>query len=163
MGVAENRVRYARKNISLSMAVAIRDFSVSTCLSHPRIKLLSQIVHLCYMSRLVKETTKWHVRPVWWESSLSAWRKLRSLASSYPLNAQRLWSDWADAKSDLSLGWAHSHFLGVLSWRRSYIDAQELLLQHMFLDCNCIYKHFVLQYKNLNRIRSSEMNMIFSK
>ena len=25
----------------------------------------------------------------------------------------------------------------------SYIDAQELLLRHMFLGCNCIYKHFV--------------------
>ena len=23
----------------------------------------------------------------------------------------------------------------------SYIDAQELLLQHIFLGCNCIYKH----------------------
>ena len=30
----------------------------------------------------------------------------------------------------------------------SYIDAQELLLRHMFLDCNCIYKHFV-ETKNI--------------
>ena len=37
---------------------------------------------------------------------------------SYPLNAQRrLWSDWADAQTDLSLRWAHSHFVGfVMRW-----------------------------------------------
>ena len=37
---------------------------------------------------------------------------------SYPLSAQRrLWSDWADAQADLSLRWAHSHFVGfVMSW-----------------------------------------------
>ena len=32
---------------------------------------------------------------------------------SYPLSAQRIpWSDWADAQADLSLRWAHSHFVG---------------------------------------------------
>ena len=37
---------------------------------------------------------------------------------SYPLSAQRrLWSDWAEAQADLSLRWAHSHFVGfVMSW-----------------------------------------------
>ena len=31
----------------------------------------------------------------------------------YPPSAQRrLWSDWADAQADLSLQWAHSHFVG---------------------------------------------------
>ena len=31
---------------------------------------------------------------------------------SYPLSAQRrLWSDWADAQADLSLCWAHTHFV----------------------------------------------------
>ena len=35
---------------------------------------------------------------------------------NYPLSAQRrLWSDWADAQADLSLRWAHTHFV-VLSW-----------------------------------------------
>ena len=37
---------------------------------------------------------------------------------SYPLSAQRrLWSDWADAKADLSLQWAHSHFVGFVMRR----------------------------------------------
>ena len=37
---------------------------------------------------------------------------------SYPLSAQRrLWSVWADAQADLSLCWAHTHFVGfVMSW-----------------------------------------------
>ena len=34
---------------------------------------------------------------------------------SYPLNTQRrLWSDWADAQADLSLRWAHTHFVGFV-------------------------------------------------
>ena len=34
---------------------------------------------------------------------------------SCPLSAQRiLWSDWADAQADLSLRWAHSHFVSFV-------------------------------------------------
>ena len=34
---------------------------------------------------------------------------------SYPLSAQqRFWSDWADAQADLSLRWAHTHFVGFV-------------------------------------------------
>ena len=37
---------------------------------------------------------------------------------SYPLSAQqRLWSDWADAQADLSLRWAHTHFVGFVMRR----------------------------------------------
>ena len=37
---------------------------------------------------------------------------------SYPLSAlRRLWSDWADAQADLSLRWAHSHFIGFVMRR----------------------------------------------
>ena len=49
--------------------------------------------------------------PVWSESSLSAWRKLRSLATHWAH------SEDADAQADLSLRWAHSHFVGfVMRW-----------------------------------------------
>ena len=35
---------------------------------------------------------------------------------SYPLSAQRrLWSDWVDAQADLSLRWAHTHFVGFVT------------------------------------------------
>ena len=67
--------------------------------------------------------TKWHVRPaktqislgirpVWSESSLSAWRKLGSLATHW---AHRKDWDWAGAQADLSLCWAHSHFVGFVT------------------------------------------------
>ena len=59
------------------------------------------------------------VRPVWSESSLSAWRKLGFL--SYPLSTQwRLWSDWAGAQADLSPHWAHTHFVGFVMWWLNY-------------------------------------------
>ena len=137
--------------------MAVRDFSVPACLSRPRIKLLSQTVHHCYMSRLMTKPTKWHVRPaktqisldirpVWSEPSLSAWRKLGSLTSSYPLNAQpRLWSDWADAQTDLSLGVAHSHFVGFVMRRLIYRCSGTTSTTYVLglQRCNCIYKHFV--------------------
>ena len=40
-------------------------------------------------------------------------RRKKVWVLSYPLSAQRrLWSDWADAQADLSLRWAHCHFVG---------------------------------------------------
>ena len=55
------------------------------------------------------------IRPVWSESSLSAWRKLGSLATHWVQSED--WSDWADAQADLSLHWTHTHFVGfVMSW-----------------------------------------------
>ena len=72
-----------------------------------------------HLSRLITKPTKWHVRPartqtslgirpVWSESSLSAWRKLGSLATHWAHSED--WSDWADAQADLSLCWAHMPF-----------------------------------------------------
>ena len=48
------------------------------------------------------------VRPVWSDSSLSLWRKLRSLATDWAHSED--WSDWTDAQDDLSLRWAHRSF-----------------------------------------------------
>ena len=46
--------------------------------------------------------------PVWSESSLSAWRKLGTLATHWAHSED--WSDWANAQADLSLCWAHTYF-----------------------------------------------------
>ena len=81
---------------------------------------------MIHLSRLMTKPIKWHVRsaktqislgicPVWSESSLSAWRKLGSLASPWAHSED--WSDWADAQADLSLRWAHSHFVGFIMRR----------------------------------------------
>ena len=48
------------------------------------------------------------IRPVWSESSLYAWRKLVSLVTQN------------DAQADLSLRWAHSHFVGFVMRRLIY-------------------------------------------
>ena len=71
------------------------------------------------MSHLMTKPTKWHVRPVktrislgncpaWSESSLSAWRKLRSLATHWAHCKD--WSDWVDAQADLSHRRVHMPF-----------------------------------------------------
>ena len=43
-------------------------------------------------------------------------RMRKAWVFSYPLSAQRrLWSEWADAhQADLSLRWAHNHFVGFV-------------------------------------------------
>ena len=82
------------------------------------------------MSSLVRKPTKWHVRqaktqislgirPLWSESSLSAWRKLGSLATY-----------WANSEDSDQTGWmprliwvfaGRTATLLVLSWGGSYI------------------------------------------
>ena len=39
---------------------------------------------------------------------------------------RRLWSDWADAQADLSLRWAHSHFVGFVTRRLNYSDGSKI-------------------------------------
>ena len=55
--------------------------------------------------RPVKTQIKLGICPVWSESSLSAWRKVGSLATHWAHSED--WSDWADAQADLSLCWVH--------------------------------------------------------
>ena len=62
------------------------------------------------------------IRPVWSESSLSAWRKPGSFATHSAHS--KGWSDWADAQADLSLCWAHSHFVGFVLSRLSLYGIQ---------------------------------------
>ena len=47
--------------------------------------------------------------------SVFAVRMKKAWVLNYPLSARRrLWSDLADAQADLSLRWAHSHFVGFV-------------------------------------------------
>ena len=53
------------------------------------------------------------IRPVW---SVFAVRMKKAWAFSYPMSAL-----WADAQADLSLPWAHTHFVGfVMKWLISW-------------------------------------------
>ena len=57
--------------------------------------------------------TQWHVCPAKTQISLGF--------LSYPLSTQRrLLSDWVDARADLSLCWAHSHFVGFVMRRLNF-------------------------------------------
>ena len=59
------------------------------------------------------------ILPVWSESSLCAQWVAKDLSFLHADSED--WSDWADAKADLSLRWAHTHFVG-LSCRGAYAD-----------------------------------------
>ena len=59
--------------------------------------------------------------PVWSESLLCAQWVAKGpsfLHADSKASGQRsLWSDWADAQADLSLRWAHTHFVGFVTRR----------------------------------------------
>ena len=74
---------------------------------------------------------------------------------SYPLSAQRrLWSNWADAQADLSLRWAHTHFVGFVMSRvyhlvktkkqdivtRDFIPCHHLKIKIWFVDVHRVMK-----------------------
>ena len=69
--------------------------------------------------RPVKTQISLCIRPVWSESSLSAWRKLASLATHWAHSED--WSDWTDAQADLSLRWSHGHFVGFVMLRLKWL------------------------------------------
>ena len=61
------------------------------------------------------KTNKMAVRPAKIQISLGM---KKAWVLTYPLSAQRrLWSDWVDAQADLSLRWAHIHFVGFVMSR----------------------------------------------
>ena len=75
-----------------------------------------------YLSRNMTKPTKW----------VCAQRRLnvRSMGSEGPklslCGQRRLWSDWADAQADLSLRWAHAHFIDfVISRLISFLQMQQ--------------------------------------
>ena len=89
------------------------------------VQLLLQILSqfecnsLLSLSRLRTKPTNWHVRPaktqislgtrpVWSESSLSAWRSTEPFATHWAHSKD--WSDWADSQADLSLRLARRPF-----------------------------------------------------
>ena len=79
------------------------------------------------------KTNKVTVHPVW---SVFAVCMKKAWVLSYPLSThQRLWSDRADAQADLSLRWAHSHFV-VLSCHGSIMFNPTLLFHKTTAVCS---------------------------
>ena len=77
------------------------------------------------MSRDMTKPTKWlcaqrrqiglGIRLVWLEFSL--WAHWVAKNPSFLHADIEDWSDWADAQADLSLRWAHTHFVGFVMSR----------------------------------------------
>ena len=117
--------------------------------------------------RPAKTQIRLGIRPIWSESSLSAWRK--SWVLSYRLSAQRrLWSDWADAQADLSLRWTHSHFVGfVMSRLLCWFRTSKSLLQCHFLqsitESNTGYPPFLIYPQNIRHITINVTCVLFSQ
>ena len=81
---------------------------------------------LClHLSRIVTKPTKWHVRPAKTGHPPSlirvfAVRMKKAWVLSYPLSAQwGLWSDWAEARADLSS--LAGHFVGFAMLRLIWV------------------------------------------
>ena len=80
------------------------------------------------------KTNKVTVRPEKTQISLSirpvfAVRMKNAWVLSYPLSAQRrLWSVLADAQADLSICWAHSHFVGFVISRLLFFSHSDISL-----------------------------------
>ena len=55
------------------------------------------------------------IHPVWSESSLCAQWVAKDPSFLHADGED--WSDWADAQTDLSLRWAHTHFVGFVMSR----------------------------------------------
>ena len=68
---------------------------------------------------------------------------------SFALSAQRrLCSDWANAQADLSLRWAHSHFVGFVMSRlilffRLYTHLRDCLEWNITMSCSAEYSSFL--------------------
>ena len=111
------------------LRLSVRKLWIITVRNHLFILIyLSRLMTKVYLSHLMRKPTKWHmcsaktqislvIRPVWSEFSLSAWRKLGSLSTDWAHSEDSDQTHCADAQADLSLRWAHSHFVGfVMRW-----------------------------------------------
>ena len=74
--------------------------------------------------RLAKTKVSLGIRPVWSESSLCA--QWVAKEPGFLHTDSEDWSDWADTQADLSLRWAHTHFVDFVC-RGSYAYAGSVL------------------------------------
>ena len=68
---------------------------------------------MSHLSRLMTKPKNWHVHPAKTQISLIRVFAVSMKKATHWAHSE-LWSDWADAQADLSLRWAHSHFVGFV-------------------------------------------------
>ena len=106
---------------------------------------LHELWCIMYMSCDMTKLTKWvctqqRLRSAWASAQsdrVFTVRMKKMGVLSYPLSSQRrLWSDWVDAQADLSLCWAHSHFVCFVMLRLNYVHWP--ILFRWFLQSLCL-------------------------
>ena len=125
-----------------------------------------------YLSRIVTKPTQWHlrpaktrislgIRPVWSESSLSAWRKLGSLATHWAHS-----EDYSDQTGRMSSLCAHAILL-VLSWVGSFGFASGIFMfvfrvfSILIGSLGFQYAHFLEKWLKLDLKTSTEVWLIW--
>ena len=105
-----NKTSKGFENITVALSCSSRHQVSFVFLNEPRHDKTNKM-----SVRPAKTQISLGIRPAWSVSSLSAWRNLGSLATHWAHIED--WSDLADAQADLSLRWAHTHFIGfVMLW-----------------------------------------------
>ena len=111
--------------IGINVKTPIRHFCLDRWFTFPWFSLKERALKH-NPSRIMTKPTKWHVRPaktqislgfrpVWSESLL--YTQWVATDPSFLHADSEDWSVWVDAHADLSLRWAHTHFVGfVISW-----------------------------------------------
>ena len=118
MNVIRKRCKWARQPKMTETLISVLAFTVYlikgtcfevwTCVSA---EANNESAHSQYMSRLMTKP----IKSLWAQRRVFVVRMKKAWVLSYPLSVQRrLWSDWADAQPDLSLRWAHTHFVGFV-------------------------------------------------
>ena len=106
-------------------------------------------ISFLYKSRDMTKSTKWlcvqgRLRSAW----ASAWRNLGSSATHWAHSED--WSDQADAQADLSLRWAHTHFVGFIMPWLIYCSSQfpDLLVRSLVIvpGKKCFYLLHISDY-----------------
>ena len=91
-------------------------------------------------------------------------RMKKAWVLSYPLSAQRrLWSDWANAQADLSLRWAHSHFVGFVMRRLISVIVSFFLFSQSFSETErCSFWQVTLPpFIRLSFIKTYSLSQLF--
>ena len=93
-------------------------------------------------------------------------RMKKAWVLSYPMSAQRrLWSDWTDAQADLSLRWAHTHFVGFVMSRliSLFPIRKDLMWSWVFFPTHIAWNFSVLAFMKLSSNQEMRLKLSFLK
>ena len=101
----------------------VLSYSLSRCLGRSESSDTVILLVLSWGSALF-----WFWSRLWGRTS--PWDYLIIPKQNLAFSSRRLWSDWANTQADLSLRWAHSHFVGFVTRRFSSDSDQVCGAEH---------------------------------